>query len=100
MMVRVSGAIMVLGLSVLIAINNHSELMAGLATTPEAPSAEAQELVWLLFAFTALGPVAIYWISTGLIGMMFRALLKLSTDGAKPRTETRWRIPPLPLFFR
>lgn len=100
MMVRVSGAVMVLGLSLLIAIQNHSGLMDQLETAPEPPSVEAQELVWLLFAFTVFAPVIIYWISTSLIGMMFRRLLKMSTEGIEPPPATRWRIPILPSFFR
>ena len=100
MMVRVSGAVMVLGLSLLIAVQNHSGLTEQLGTTPESRSAEAQELVWLLFAFTAFAPVIIYWISTSLIGMMFRRLLKLSTEGVEQPPAARWRILILPSFFR
>ena len=100
MMVRVSGAVMVLGLSLLIAIQNHSKLMDKLATGPEPSSVEAQELVWLLFAFTAFAPVIIYWISTSLIGIMFRRLLRMSTEGIEPTPAIRWRMPTLPSFFR
>ena len=98
MMVRVSGAIMLLGLSLLGAIQSHSDWMAHLGASPDDKSAAAQELYWFLFAFIALTPVVIYWIFTGLAGMLFRTWQKRLASGAETPPAAR-RLPLLPIFF-
>lgn len=85
MMVRVSGAVMVLAFWLLIAVQGYSIVAAHLDAGPDSENGPAKALALLLSGLFVLAIVAIYWITTGLMGVAFRQRMKKRTSGPEDK---------------